>query len=222
VHKDGKESDDDERRRDVKPPRIEIDFAGIGGRILGFPVEEGKYEQIVATRRRALFTQFPLRGIKPEGNSWSDDEDEPGTLLAYDFEQQRLAPLAVDVHDIRLGGDGRTLVYASHERMRVIDALVELPEEGQEEPKLSTRPAQRLARPRTRERRGGTARRVAANVRGSVAHAARAVLGRIDVGRRLGSRARALRPARAAGAHAHRVVGRALGNVRRIGHVARL
>jgi len=143
VHKDGKDGEaDDERRKDVKAPRIDIDFAGIGGRILGFPVEEGKYEQVVATRRRVLFTQFPLRGIKPEGNSW-DDEDEPGTLFAYDFEQQRLAPLATDVHDIRLGGDGRTLVYTSHERMRAIDALAELPEEGQEEPKVPSEPGRR-------------------------------------------------------------------------------
>jgi len=133
LHKDKHdgERDDDERKKER--PRIDIDFDGIGGRILGFPVDEGRYEQIVAARGRALFTVFALRGIKPEGASW-DDDHETGTLLAYDFEQQRLAPLATEVGDIRLGSDRRTLVYASHERVRAIDALGELPEEGQDDP----------------------------------------------------------------------------------------
>jgi len=127
--------DDDERDEDEgkKPARIDIDFEGIGGRILGFPVEEGRYEQIVAARGRALFTLFALHGIKPEGASWDDDRDT-GTLLAYDFEQQRCAPLAPEVGDIRLGGDHRTIVYTSHERVRAIDALSDLPEEGQDDP----------------------------------------------------------------------------------------
>ncbi|MBD5655468.1 MAG: PDZ domain-containing protein [Candidatus Eremiobacteraeota bacterium] len=143
VHKDRKDDDeDDDRRKDAKPVRIDIDFDGIAGRILGFPVDEGKYEQIVAARGRALFTQFPLRGIKPEGANW-DDDDDTGALLAFDFDQQRVATLATEVHDIRLGSDGRTLVYASHDRMRAIDALGELPEDGQDDPKLSSEPGRR-------------------------------------------------------------------------------
>ncbi len=145
VHKDRKDDGDDDvadRKKDGKPPKIEIDFEGIGGRILGFPVDEGKYEQLVAARGRVLFTQFPLRGIKPEGASWNDD-DETGTLLAYDFEQQRCAPLASDVGDIRLAADHRTLVYTSRERMRAIDAAGELPEDGGDDPKASTEPSRR-------------------------------------------------------------------------------
>jgi len=144
LHKDkgDREHEDDDGKRQFKPPRIEIDFEGIGGRILGFPVDEGRYEQIVAARGRALFTQFTLRGIKPEGATWDDDHDT-GTLLTYDFEQQRAAPLASDVGDIRLSTDHRTLVYTSHERVRAIDALGELPEEGQEEQKLPLDPGRR-------------------------------------------------------------------------------
>ena len=78
---------------------------------------------------RALFTRFPVRGIKPEGNSWEDDE-ETGTLLAYDFDQQRCAVIQDEVEDIRLGADHRTLVYTLHDKMRVIDALGELPDEN--------------------------------------------------------------------------------------------
>jgi len=126
-----REEDDEAKRAEAKPVRVDIDFEGIKGRILGFPVEEGNYGQIVAAKGRALFTQFPLHGIKPEGNTWEDD-DEVGALVAYDFEQQRCATLAGEVGDIRLSADHRTLVYSSHERMRAIDALSDLPESEEE------------------------------------------------------------------------------------------
>ncbi len=111
---------------------VTIDFDGITGRVLGFPVEEGDYEQIVAARGRVLFTRFPVRGVKPV----SRDEEQPeegGTLIAYDFEQQRSATIAQDVGDIRLGADGRSLIYRSQHRLRAIDALNDLPEEGEEQ-----------------------------------------------------------------------------------------
>jgi len=143
IHKDKHDDEGDERKRDEKPVRIEIDFEGISGRVLGFPVEEGNYDQIVAAKGRVLFTLFPVKGIKPAGNSWAD-EDEVGTLLAYDFEQQRCATLQTEVGEIRLSIDRRTLVYATRERMRAIDALGELPENGDDEPRhLGDQPGRR-------------------------------------------------------------------------------
>jgi tricorn protease len=146
LHKDGKGDDEDDgerdRKKDAKPARIEIDFDGIKGRVLAFPVEEGKYEQLAAARGRALFTQFPLRGIKPQGASW-DDDDESGALYAYDFEQQRLAVLASDVSDFRIGNDHRTLIYVSNGRMRAIDAQGELPEESPEDARPHAEPSRR-------------------------------------------------------------------------------
>ena len=173
---------------------------------------------------RALFTRFPLRGIKPEGNSW-EDAPESATLIAYDFDQQRSAPVAQDVHKVRLSADHRTLVYESHDRMRAIDASTELPEDGQDDPRRRerSRPPQRLARSHPRERPRGTPRRVDADVRRSVADAARAVLGRADVRHRLGSRPRALRETSyrsrrtARGTLRHHV-----GNARRARHLARV
>jgi tricorn protease len=111
---------------------IEIDFDGIAGRVLGFPVEEGEYDQIVAVRDRTLFTRFPVKGMKPVRRE-DREEDPHGTLLAFDFEQQRLATIAQECDEIRIGGDGRTLVYRSGGRLRAIDALMELPEEGDEQ-----------------------------------------------------------------------------------------
>ena len=119
---------DEEKKSAEKPPRVEIDFDGIEGRILSFPVDEGEYGRIVAVKNRVLFTKFEVRGIKP-GDRDSEEEHAGGTLLAYDFEQQRSAAVATEVSDIVLSNDRHTLAYRSHDRVRVIDALADLPED---------------------------------------------------------------------------------------------
>jgi len=113
---------------------VEVDFDGIAGRVLGFPVEEAQYDQLVAVKGRVLYTRFPVKGIK---NAGSDDEEEDGalgSLLAYDFENLRQATIATDVSEIRLGNDGRTLIYRSHNRLRAIDATADLGDDEPEKP----------------------------------------------------------------------------------------
>ena len=138
IHKDHKDDDgEDDKKKGGRAERIAIDFDGIQGRIIAFPVEEGNYAELVAAKGRVLFTKFPVKGIEPGDAGSSDDDDETGTLYAYDFEQLRCVPLHNDVGEIRLANDCRTLAYASHGRLRVIDALGDLPEDGPEEPKPS-------------------------------------------------------------------------------------
>jgi tricorn protease len=127
-HDHDREPAEEEKKKSEKPGRIEIDFDGIEGRILAFPVDEGDYGQIVAVRNRALFTKFEVRGIKPADRDWNSEEPG-GLLIAYDFEQQRSATIAADVSHVALGNDCHTLVYQSQDRLRVIDALADLPEE---------------------------------------------------------------------------------------------
>jgi tricorn protease len=141
VHQDHARDRDHLNNKPEKVPDISIDFDGISGRVLGFPIDEGEYRQIVAARERVLFTRFPVKGIKPARREDLDDEGH-GTLLAYDFEHQRLATLATEVDEIEMGGDARTLVYRSRERLRAIDALADLPEEGEEQ-KPPTEPGRR-------------------------------------------------------------------------------
>jgi len=141
VHHDHGEHDHRSNNKPSKPADVEIDFDGITGRVLGFPVDEGEYGQIVAVRDRALFTRFTVKGIKPSRRE-DLDRDEHGTLLAYDFEQQRLATIAPECDEIRLGRDGRTLIYRVEDRLRAIDALADLPEEGDEQ-KPATEPGRK-------------------------------------------------------------------------------
>jgi tricorn protease len=132
VHHDHHHDRERSNNKPYKPVDVEIDFDGITGRVLGFPIDEGEYDQIVAVRERVLFTRFPVKGIKPARREELNGA-EHGTLLAYDFDQQRLATIAPECDEIRLGRDGRTLVYRSEERLRAIDALNDLPEEDDEQ-----------------------------------------------------------------------------------------
>jgi tricorn protease len=141
VHRDVDHGDQKEKKKETGPPRIDIDFEGIQGRILAFPVDEGEYGEIVAVRNRALFTKFEVRGIKPQARSW-DEEDVAGTLLAYDFETQRSATIAGDVSEIALAADHHTLLYRSRDKLRAIDALAELPEDH-DDPKPPPEPGRK-------------------------------------------------------------------------------
>jgi tricorn protease len=129
---DDDDDDDDDKKR-VKP-EVVVDADGLPQRMLPFPVDEGDYDRIVAAKGRALFSRFPVRGIRP--NERELHEDSEGELQAYDFEQQRSATLATEIEDFVLGPDARTLVYLSHGKLRAIDAGADLPEEGDDEKAL--------------------------------------------------------------------------------------
>ncbi|MDP9111090.1 MAG: PDZ domain-containing protein, partial [Candidatus Eremiobacteraeota bacterium] len=137
IHREGDHDHGERDDKKAKPHdlRIEIDFDGITGRVLGFPVEEGDYEQIVAVKNRVFYTGFPVRGIKPAGRDDEDDESL-GSLYAFDFEQLRQATVANDVGEIRLGMDEHTLMYRSGNRLRAIDAQSDLPEDEPDKPSL--------------------------------------------------------------------------------------
>jgi tricorn protease len=132
--KDDDDEDEDEESGDDKPKKapkpVLIDTDGLAHRILAFPVEEGNYARVAGVKGRALFSRFPVHGIKA---SRHDDDEEGGALVAYDFTGERSATLASDIDGFVLGSDARTLVYESHGKLRAIDAGGELPEEDPEE-----------------------------------------------------------------------------------------
>jgi tricorn protease len=111
-------------------PPIDIDFDGIEGRIVGFPVEEGRYERIAGVKARVIFTKYPVRGsLEP---AWVDaDTANEGALLAYDFDDQQQFTMASDVSDFRVAADHRTLVYRSARQLRVVDALDRFGDQGE-------------------------------------------------------------------------------------------
>lgn len=111
--------------------RMTVDFDGIQDRILGFPVAEGRYGQIIGAENRALFTIYAVEGIKPNF-SWYSEDGVVGTLMVYDFEEQRSAALQKEVGTMALAFDNQTLFYRSGRRIRAVDALEKLQAEGRE------------------------------------------------------------------------------------------
>ncbi len=122
---------EEEKSKNDKPKKIEIDFDGIERRIVGFPVSEGRYGQIVATSQRVYFTEFQVKGIRPNHN-WLEEEPEPGILNAYDFAENRASRIQFFVNHIRISNDFKTLFYVSKKKIRAIDTHEGFPAEGVE------------------------------------------------------------------------------------------
>jgi tricorn protease len=134
LHKPRDRDDDDEDdRKDAKPDVI-VDAEGLPLRMLAFPVDEGAYDRIVAAKGRAIFSRFPVRGIRPDERDHEPESE--GELLAYDFDEQRAATLATEIEDFVIGPDARTLVYFSHGKLRALDAGGDLPDDGDEDKPL--------------------------------------------------------------------------------------
>lgn len=106
---------------------VDIDFDGIQQRLMAFPVEDGRYGQIAGVTGRAIFTQFALQSIK-RNFSWLGDDPPTGNLIAYDFNEQRTGILHDQVSYFQVSQDGRTAVYYSQRKLRVMDAGAVLPE----------------------------------------------------------------------------------------------
>jgi tricorn protease len=138
LHRAGDDDEDDEKKD--RKPTVVVEADGLPLRMLAFPVEEGAYDRVAAAKGRAVFTRFPVRGIRPNER---DRENDDGELIAYDFEEQRSATLASDVDDFQLGADGRTLVYLSQGKLRAIDAGGDLPEDGDADDKPQPEPGRR-------------------------------------------------------------------------------
>ncbi|GII78883.1 tricorn protease [Sphaerisporangium rufum] len=105
---------------------LRVDLAGIDRRVVAFPVPEGRYERIAATKDKVLFTCRPVQG----GHGDEHAEHAGCALKVFDLTKQKCETLISDVADFRLGPDRTTLLYQSGERLRVVRAGETPPEDG--------------------------------------------------------------------------------------------
>lgn len=112
--KDGKESSD-------APPDVKIDFEGITRRLVPFPVKEGRYARAIGADGCVYLLSNPVQGMLDQPGM--QDEPQPdGLLECYDLETLKCETIAADVSDLRVTADGRTIVYRSGKRLRVLQA----------------------------------------------------------------------------------------------------
>ena len=118
-------SEEKEAETAAPPPpaaSIQIDLDGIQQRVLAFPVSEGIYGRIMASRDgKVLYSRYPpesalramRQGPEPEAN---------GTLLTYNFAEQKEETLINGISNFSLSGDRSTLIYRAGNRLRVLKA----------------------------------------------------------------------------------------------------
>jgi tricorn protease len=99
---------------------IKIDLDGIADRVIAFPVSEGLYGQIAGASGKALYTVYPVEGALRQGK----EEPARGTLECYDFKEQKSEPIASKVAEFDISLDGKSLIYRSARRLRVVPAGV--------------------------------------------------------------------------------------------------
>ena len=95
--------------------------------MLAFPVPEARYGRVQGIKGKALFSTYPIEGAR---SSRRNDDGPParGTLESFDFEAQKQDRLADGVSDFWVGRDGKTLLYLSGDRLRVLKAGEKPPE----------------------------------------------------------------------------------------------
>jgi tricorn protease len=101
---------------------IRIDLEGITGRVVVFPVQEGRYGRILGTKDgKVLYTRYPVEGTLGQ-DDLSFEPQANGTLLSYNFEDQKEETVLFGVSDFAVTPDGAVLIYRSGNRLRVLKA----------------------------------------------------------------------------------------------------
>ncbi len=116
---------------------LQIDLEGIENRVIAFPVHEGIYGQVLGSSKgKVLYSRYPVEGAINH-SPLEEDKSEKGTLLAYDFEEQKEEMLVSGISDFDISADGTTLIYLAGNKLRVVPAG-EKPADDSRAPKRKT------------------------------------------------------------------------------------
>ncbi len=112
----------DQKKEKKGPQPVEIDFDGIAGRVVAFPVAEGRYGTVIGMRGKVAFVNNPVVGALDQ--HWSNAGDAPGrgSLDIWDFDKQKCESWCGGVSDVAIAGDLRTFVVRSGNRLRIVGA----------------------------------------------------------------------------------------------------
>jgi tricorn protease len=109
-----------EKKPEEKP--IQIDLEGITRRIVEFPADEGRYGRIIGLKGgKVLYSDYPVEGALG-GGLQNGEPYSKGTLLVYNFEEQKEETLVNGIHDFDVSRDSSMLLYQTGYRLRVLKA----------------------------------------------------------------------------------------------------
>jgi len=116
----GDDGDDDGKKKKRKGPEpVRIDFAGLAGRVVSFPVPEARYGTLAAARgERVFFTTHPVRGSIDDR---MDDRPSRTHLHAFDVGKLKLRSFGT-IEDFSLSVDRRALLIRAEDGLRALSA----------------------------------------------------------------------------------------------------
>ena len=95
-----------------------IDFEGIMGRSISFPMEIADYGKIAFGKDTLFSLKFPVHGSSKSYNDESD-EREDGNLQAYDLRENRLKEVVDGIKDFSVSGNGERILLVNSEGIYV-------------------------------------------------------------------------------------------------------
>ncbi|AUG77158.1 peptidase S41 [Kitasatospora sp. MMS16-BH015] len=123
--------DEEEPKKEVKegeeeaaeaPPATRVDLEGIADRIIPFPVEGGRFGQLLAAKDAVLWTRLPLVGELGDGAASLEDEQPRASLERYDLKKLKVEELVAELDDFAVSGDGQRLTVYDHGALRSLPA----------------------------------------------------------------------------------------------------
>jgi tricorn protease len=120
-----------DNKDDNEQPRTTIDFAGITERVIAFPLDEERYDQVIGIGDKVLLASHPVEGER--GRSWLDGKPKAGVLAYWDLVEHQRKELTEDAAAISVSADHSTMLYRSGFRVRIVKAGAELPKDADED-----------------------------------------------------------------------------------------
>nr|WP_223244682.1 S41 family peptidase [Streptomyces sp. CBMA156] len=116
-----RKADGEEAAADAAPV-TRVDLDGIADRIIPFPVEGGRFEELAAAKDGVLWTRAPLMGeLGDEAASLDDDRPRP-VLERFDLRKRRVEQLVHGLDGFAVSGDGTRAAVLDEGELRVVPA----------------------------------------------------------------------------------------------------
>ena len=117
--KESKKKDKDNKNLKKEVKQIRIDLEGIQDRLRVFPIDEGRYFGVLATKGKVHLGYSPVTSVLRKTTPRNGPE---ATLETYDFKKQELSTSFTSVSGFDLSLDRSTLIYRSERSIRVVKA----------------------------------------------------------------------------------------------------
>ncbi|MFF2749579.1 PDZ domain-containing protein [Kitasatospora sp. NPDC058048] len=116
-----RKADGEEAAADAAPV-TRVDLDGIADRIVPFPVEGGRFEDLAAAKDGVLWTRAPLMGeLGDEAASLDDDRPRP-VLERFDLRKRRVEQLVHGLDGFSVSADGTRAAVLDEGELRVVPA----------------------------------------------------------------------------------------------------